>query len=179
MTPMVAPTLADEGRMKMPWIDRFEKLGRLLLWLTISLVLVAMPVAFVKRHRGEQELRESLQKAEVQLAEALKPRKPEAPARLPLSSMGTFLSSLNQSTAAGHLWFTNVSSQAGVVCVQGVAGNPATRKFSTSLPACHEVGAYASAVHITVMFAGGDLAEACGKTACRLTFVEATTDVEK
>jgi hypothetical protein len=156
----------------MAWIDRFEKLGRLLLWLTLSMVLVALPVAFAKRHRGEQKLAEALQKAEANLAEALKPKKP---ARLALGSMGAFLSSLNQSAATGHLWFTNVSPRSGVVCVHGVAGDPATRRVSTSLPACQEVGAYASAVHMTVMFAGGDLAEACGKTACPLTFTEAPT----
>ncbi len=161
----------------MPWIDRFEKLGRLLLWLTLSTVLVALPVAFTKQHRGEQELRESLQKAEAKLADALAPKKPP---RLALVSMGSLLSSLSQSTATGHLWFTNVSPRAGVVCVQGVAGNRAIQMISTSLPACQEVGAYASAVHMTVMFAGGDLAAACGKAECDLTFREApTTEAEK
>jgi hypothetical protein len=159
--------------MNMLWIDRFEKLGRLLLWLAISFILVVLPLAVAKRHRGEQELRESLQKAEVKLADALTPKKA---ARLALVSMGSFLSSLNQSTATGHLWFTNVSPRAGVVCVQGVAGNRAIQMTSTSLPACQEVSAYASAVHMTVMFAGGDLADACGKTACSLTFGEAPTE---
>jgi hypothetical protein len=160
--------------MNMLWIDRFEKLGRLLLWLTISLVLVALPVAVAKRNLGEQELRESLQKAEANLAEALKPKKPEKPARLPLNSMGDIFRSLNQSTATGDLWFTNVSSRAGVVCVQGLTGNLATRKTVSSLPACQEVGAYASAVHMTVMFPGKNLAEACKNTSCDLVFGEPT-----
>jgi hypothetical protein len=60
----------------MVWIDRLEKLGRLFLWLAIASVLVGVPIALAQQRRGEAELREALQKAEAQLAEALKPKKP-------------------------------------------------------------------------------------------------------
>ncbi len=149
----------------MLWIDRFEKFGRLLLWLTIASVLLALSLAHAKQRRGEAELREALQKANAQLAEALKPKRP---ARLMFSSMGPVLYGLNQATATGHLSITNVSTRAGVVCVFGMAKNPETQKTTESMPACHEVGAYASAIRIAVEFASGDLANVCGKTKCEL-----------
>src|ERR1039457_2548981 len=117
----------------MLWIDRFEKLGRLLLWLAMASAMVILPVAFTRHGREQEKLREALQKAEAQLADALKPKKPT---RLLSSSMGSVLYGLNQATATGYLSFTNVSTRAGVVCVFGVAKNPETQKTSESLPAC-------------------------------------------
>jgi hypothetical protein len=41
--------------------------------------------------------------------------------RLKLASLGTFINAFNASTARGELWFTNVSSRTGVVCVRGTS----------------------------------------------------------
>jgi hypothetical protein len=159
---------------EMLWIDRFEKLGRLIMWLAITLVLVGVPVALAKQRRGEAELRdgevelrETLQRTKAQLAEALRPTKPT---RLMISSMGPIMYWLNPATATGAVTFTNVSARVGVVCITGLAKNPETQKTSESLPACHEVGAYASGIHFTVAFESGDLANVCGKTKCKFEF---------
>jgi hypothetical protein len=91
-----------------------------------------------------------------------------------------FMSALNLSNATGQLWFTNVSPRVGFVCVRGVATNPTTQKTSQSLPACQEVGAYASTVRMTVMFAGGELANVCQKSQCDLRVEDVpATDAEK
>jgi hypothetical protein len=163
----------------MLWIDRLEKLGRLVLWLVIAMVLVVIQVAYSNHRRAEAELRESLQEARAELVEMSKP-KAKKPTRLAIASMGTFMSGLNLSNSTGQLWFTNVSPRVGFVCVRGMATNPATQKTSRSLPACQEVGAYASTVHMTVMFAGGELAEVCQKSRCALRIEdEPATDAEK
>jgi len=88
--------------------------------------------------------------------------------RLKLASLGTFIHSFNASTARGELWFTNVSSRAGVVCVRGTATNDLTEKSSMSLPSCQAVDPYAS-VHMVLMFAGGDINRVCGRMTCSFT----------
>jgi hypothetical protein len=163
----------------MLWIDRFEKLGRLVLWLVIAMVLVVILVAYANQRQAEAELRESLQKARAELVEMSKPDA-KKPTRLAFASMGVFMSALNLSNATGQLWFTNVSPRVGFVCVRGVATNPTTQKTSQSLPACQEVGAYASTVRMTVMFAGGELANVCQKSQCDLRVEDVpATDAEK
>jgi hypothetical protein len=162
--------------MAMLWIDRLEKLGRLLLWLAIASAMVILPVAFTRHGREQEKLREALQNAEAQLADALKPKKPD---RLTFKSMGMFLSALNRTNSNGEVWFTNLSPQAGVVCLQGAVANPDTKAITTSLAACREVGAYASEVHMTMMFAGKNLADTCGKSACQLMVMDASRTDEK
>jgi len=88
--------------------------------------------------------------------------------------MGNWFSAINYTAAEGTLWFTNVSPRSGTVCVIGLAQDPEVSvKTSVSMPACVEVHAYASGVHMPLMFAGSDLTAACPKSNCRLTFKEA------
>ena len=144
------------------WIDRLEKLGRLLLWLSLVLVLLGVPISYARQHRTESELRESLRKAEEKLAEALKPKKPE---KLSIASMQA-IRSFDQQAARGEVFFTNVSSRSGMLCIVGEARNPNTKEQSPSLAVCHEVQPYESVVHLNLMFAGGSLAQVCGKDRC-------------
>ncbi len=138
-------------------------MARSVLWLSIASMCVLVSVAYVKHQRAELELREALRHAADQLAE-LKQKPPKPAQVLTLASMGATVSGLSKSE--GHVWFTNASPRVGVVCLVGVATNPATQATAQSLPACHEVGAYASAVHVTFMFAGRELDDVCGKVAC-------------
>jgi hypothetical protein len=156
----------------MLWIDRIEKIARTILCLAIASAVVIVPLEYIKQHSAEAELKEKAKKAELELSEAIAKRE-EKPARLPIASMGVFLTSLTMSNSQGQLWFTNVSPRAGVVCLHGVAENRTTSKTSTSMAACQEVGAYASAVHMSFMFAGGDLNEVCpNSSSCDLRVAE-------
>lgn len=47
-----------------------------------------------------------------------------------------------------------------------------------SLAACHEVGAYASAVHMAMLFSGRELEETCAKVACTLSLKGAPQQAE-
>jgi hypothetical protein len=149
----------------MPWIDRFEKLGRLVLWLSLSVLLVGFPVSYANQRRGEAELHEALKRAEAKLAEAAKPRPVE---RLRLSSMGNYMYGLNQATGVGHITFSNASPRSGVVCALGWAKNAASGKRVASLPVCQRMEAYASLADLKIVFAGGDLDAVCGKAKCEL-----------
>lgn len=160
-----------------PWLDRLEKAGRLVLWLSIASACLIVPITYMGLKKAEKreetkteaELQAAIKKAEARAEELEKLHKPR---RLTLASMGGYLSGLSYSTAQGNLWFTNVSPRTGVLCIYGEAKDPDTQKTSESIPACHEVGAYAQ-VHLTLMFAGGDLSAACPKSNCRVTFKEA------
>lgn len=146
----------------MSLIDRLEKLGRLLLWLSLVLVLVGVPLSYASQGRAEEPLRQALAKAEAQLAEATKPKRPM---KLSIASMQA-LRSFDQQAARGDLFFTNVSSRSGILCIAGMAVNPNTKDESSSLPVCQEIQPYASLVHISLMFAGGSLAKVCGRDRC-------------
>jgi|HubBroStandDraft_4_1064222.scaffolds.fasta_scaffold741212_2 hypothetical protein len=157
------------------WLDRFEKSGRLVLWLSIASACVIVPIAYVSQKRAETkaeaELQAAVKKAEAKVEELEKGNKP---GRVAFASIGAYMSSISYDKAQGNLWFTNVSPRGGTLCVVGVAQDPELSvKTSQSLPACQEVGAYASAVHVPLMFAGGDLGTACPKSNCRLTFKDA------
>jgi hypothetical protein len=157
------------------WVDGIEKGARVLLWLSIASVCVLVPIGYIGQKRTETEaeiaMREALKNAEAKV-EGIE--KANAPHRLSLASMGTWFSAINYTTAEGSLWFTNVSPRAGTLCVVGMAQDPElSMKTATSLPACLEVRAYASGVHVSFMFAGSDLTTACPKSNCRLTFKEA------
>ena len=61
-----------------------------------------------------------------------------------------------------------------MICVVGVAENPATQRTSTSLAACHDVPAYGSAIRVALLFAGADLAQVCPtQGTCRLKIKDA------
>lgn len=152
----------------------------MVLWLALASAAVIAPISYIRQRKAEAEQREAARvqaqaeaakKAAEDLAEK-EERKTEK--SLSLAAMGRYMTSLDTSTATGNLWFTNASPRAGVICVVGVAGNPGTQKTSLSLPACHDVPAYGSAIHVPLMFAGADLKDACPpQGACRLQMKDA------
>jgi hypothetical protein len=156
----------------MPWIDRIEKIGRVVLWLSLASACVIAPVEYMRQHRTEAESREAARKAD----EAEKAEKAvHEPHRLAFASMGMFMSVLvpNSSGDQGKLWLTNVSSRTGILCVRGQATNRATQRTAVSLPRCENIGAYASAT-VSLMFAGGELSDVCPKQGdCGLTIHDA------
>jgi uncharacterized membrane protein len=156
------------------WIDRVEKIGRLMLWLALAAAVVILPIEYVNHKREatkeEQELKDEAKKAE-ERADALEKAKAENP-RITLASLGGFLSGINYTKAEGGLFFTNVSQRTGVLCVVGVAQDPATKETAESIAGCEAVTPYASA-HLSVDFAGGDLSNTCPKSNCLVTFKEA------
>jgi hypothetical protein len=148
----------------MEMIDRLEKVGRLILWLVISAVLVigfaVVPLQLVRLSSAEASLRDDLEKARAKFDETLAEMKRPKVERLPLKGMGAYITGLNHREAVGKVWFTNVSPRSGFVCLEGVATNDETGERSTSLPSCTQVEPYAT-VSIQTMFAGGDLQSVC------------------
>lgn len=87
--------------------------------------------------------------------------------------MRTPFSDARTTCSGGNLWFTNVSPRTGSLCVVAQAKDPdLTIKTAESIPACADVGAYAS-VHLQFTFASSDLSAACPKANCKLTYAEA------
>jgi len=163
----------------MLWIERVEKIGRLVLWLSLASVCVLIPIEYVRQHKVDTLHDEAVRaaesdakKAEEKLAELVK-AEAEKTARLPIATMGEYLTALNTANATAQVWFTNVSTRTGVVCVHGLATNPTTHKSVESLPACQAVTPYASAVHVVLMFPGGDLSDVCPNSSCVLSVKEA------
>jgi hypothetical protein len=161
-------------------VDRMEKTARLVLWLSIASACVIVPIEYVRQTRAgskaEAERQAAAKKADAKEQELESASKPH---RLAFASMGMYLSSINYAGVQGNLWSTNVSSRAGTICVVGEARDPEVSiKTAVSLPACQEVGAYASEVHLSLMFAGGDLAAACPKSNCRLSVKDAFEPAE-
>ena len=157
----------------MHWSDRLEKVGRAVLWLTLALMFVMVPLAMLRYQFALAEDKAEATKVQEKLTADLAQQKADnGPKRLLLTSMGSVMRSLNFSTAEGRMYFTNVSSRSGVVCVAGVATNTASQETSESLPTCEAVAAY-SAVEIKVMFAGATLGQLCPKAAdCRMSLVD-------
>jgi hypothetical protein len=148
----------------MHWIDRLEKAARLVLWLTLASAVVLVPLAYINvRQAAEREREEATRRAEELARRATEPPKES---RLLLSSTGLSMRALDEDTATGRVYFSNVSPRSGVVCVAGTATNPATNKATASLPACKAVSAYATNVVIEMMFAGGDLQSVCKGVSC-------------
>jgi hypothetical protein len=161
----------------MLWIERLERIGRLVLWLSLASVCVIIPIEYVRQHRLEVQRDEAVRvaesatkKVEEKLAEHLKASADKS-SRLSIGIMGEYLSVLG--TANAQIWFTNVSPRVGVVCVYGVATNSTTHKTVESIAACQEIAPYASAVHIGIMFPGGDLSETCPGSSCVLSVKDA------
>lgn len=144
-------------------IDQLEKLGRLLMWVVISGVLVVafavVPLRMVEQDDEANALRAAVRAAEKQLQDALDAKEEARPKRIPLKGMGTYLSALDESSARGHFWFSNVSPRKGSVCVKGVATN-LSGESTDSLPTCTMVGPYSTA-NIEMMFAGGWISKNC------------------
>lgn len=160
----------------MLWINRLEKLGRLLLWLALAATVVLVPIGLVKERQTEADtlarVKEATREWE-QKFEALERSAADKTFRIPFNSIQNGLSLLNTENATGQLWFTNVSPRGGYVCVTGEAKNTSSLVVTESLPACAEVPPFASAVHMTVMFAGRDLTELCKTAACSFRMKEA------
>ena len=160
----------------MLWIDRFEKVGRLVLWLTLASTVVILPLEYIKQKRSESQLQEAARKEALALEKELK-AKAEKSDRLPLAGMFPLMRALNTANASGYVWFTNVSPRAGVVCVTGLATNPTTKQVASSLPACISVLPYASGVELKLMFAGGELRDTCKNVDCAFSVTD-TPDVK-
>ncbi len=160
-------------------LDRLEKGGRLVLWLSIAAACLIAPIEYGRQHRVEADKQEAQRKADDERQKAEDERKEKERTgendRLTLASMGTILRRLDYAAAEGHVYFTNVSARAGFVCIVGTARNATTKAESTSLPACQHVTPYASSVAMSVNFAGGELRDKCpsGPSSCDFTFTEA------
>jgi hypothetical protein len=154
------------------WIDRGEKIARLLLWLALAAAMLIAPIEYIKQRRFEAEVRESVRREDLERARrekaAAEAAKAQTEKSIRMSPSGAQLMLLDGST--GRLWFSNVSSRAGVVCVVGIATNPTTKASTESLPACKAITAYATNVEIAVMFAGGELRSVCQGVNCSLRF---------
>lgn len=151
-------------------IDRLEKLGRLVLWLTLASAVVLVPIIYI-RQRTEEAARAELA-AQNEQRRALEAKEAEKSVRLSLASMGDVIHRLSTATATGHIAFSNVSPRSGVVCIAGVATNPDTNAKTESLASCKRVGAYDTNVDMQVSFAGGDLSAVCKGVTCAFTFRE-------
>ena len=172
--PASAPLVhADRATLN---IERLEKVARSLLWLTLAATTVAVPLALAKERRAEadthQRIADATRAAEQKLA-SFERASADKNARLTLASIGNRLTTLSTENASAQLWFTNVSARAGYVCVIGEVTNGATHALATSLPACAQVSAYSSAVHLTVMFPASDLNAACKGGPCSLQMKDA------
>lgn len=156
-------------------VERAEKFGRMLLWLALAATIVMVPLGLARERKTEADtlarIKDATRASEEKFA-ALQQATSDKALRIPLDSIGNGLTSLNTTNATGQLWFTNVSPRAGHVCVVGEATNLSTHGVTRSLPACAEVPAYASAVHMTVSFANDDLTNNC-KPGCALRFTDA------
>lgn len=158
----------------MLWIDRIEKVGRLLLWLTLASAVVLVPITYIKQAQVAEAARKEEQAFARKASEAAaKAAEDKKPVRLTLASMGAIIRSLDTSRAKGAVWFSNVSARAGFVCVMGVMTNQTTKASTESLPACKSVDAYASTVDIPLMFANGDVDATCRGGTCELSLKEA------
>jgi hypothetical protein len=148
------------------WIDRIEKVGRIVLWLSLASACILAPIEYVRLHMAEAESRDALKRAEDAMkADAEKAEKAaHEPHRIAIASMGMYLSAVNPNAPGeqGKLWLTNVSPRSGVLCVSGVATNRTSKLSATSLPTCAKIEPYSSS-HVEIMFASGDLLAACPK----------------
>ncbi len=161
-------------------IDRAEKLGRVVLWFSLAVLMCVGSAGLILQRAAEARAFEFAQASAVEAkreaAEAAAAREVEraeasSVRRLSLGSMGATMFALSVSTAEGRLWFSNVSDRSGIVCVSGVAHHTDTGNKTHSLPTCTEVGAYTSNVKLTVHFAGGELGDVCkGGSGCKIRF---------
>jgi hypothetical protein len=173
--PPASAPLAQPDRATLN-IERLEKVARSLLWLALTATTVAVPIELAKQRRAEADAQRRITdatRASEQKLALVEKSSADKNARLTLASIGNSLTTLNTENASGQLWFTNVSARVGYVCVVGEVTNATTHALTTSLPACAQVSAYSSAVHLTVMFAASDLSAACKGGPCSLQMKDA------
>jgi hypothetical protein len=164
----------------MTLVDRLEKIGRLVLWLTLAATCVIIPLEYGKRQAAAQREVSAAEKAQQalkaqleELQEAAAADSDEGPERITLESVGPAMRRLDEDRAQALIWFTNVSARAGIICIVGKAANPSAARSAVSLPACRALAPYESNVNMTVQFAGSDLASACKGGDCQVGFVDA------
>jgi hypothetical protein len=155
----------------MIWIDRLEKAGRLVLWLSLASAVVLVPVVYIRQRSVESQAAEAARKEALALAERAK-EESEKSDRLSLKSMAPVFTLLNESTATGRAWFSNVSPRSGIVCLVGIATSASRNMTIESLASCKQISAYATNIEMQVMFAGGDLAALCKGVSCTFTLRE-------
>jgi hypothetical protein len=157
----------------MPTIDQLEKGGRLVLWIALAAAAALVPIGAYGVAKANARTAEEVR------ADALKERAAKEaankPGRLPLVSMGPVLSTMDGAT--GHAWFTNTWDRSGVLCAYGVVTSEDGTKKTESIPACHEVAAYASNVKMSFLFAG-DAVAACSGNRCRLSIKDVPIPAE-
>lgn len=152
-------------------MDKLEKAGRLLLWVTLSVAVILGIVGTAAWSKEAKAVQLELENAKENLRKAVEPK---PPARYPLKGIGPAHTWFNVEDGKGALIFTNVSPTGGHLCIEGVAKHPNGQTVS-SLPNCALVSAYSSA-KVDVAFLYRDLTALCGKaneSNCNLSFVEA------
>lgn len=167
-------------------IDRIEKAGRIALWFALASACVILPVEYIRQRRLDSELKDAAKRAEEKAAafeksmDALKEKLEKKPQRMAASGMGAFMSSLSVGNAEARVWLGNVSPRSGVVCILGVAKNPATQRTTSSLPSCLDVAPYTTGIKMSLAFAGRELADVCPGNGpaggCTLTVTDAAND---
>jgi hypothetical protein len=154
----------------MRWIDRLEKLGRLVFWLTLAGVCVVGLRSVLARANTMNELRNELSqvRASVEAAASRRPEPAPVPIpRLSLESMGVTMRTLDVGAATGRLFFSNVSSNAGVLCAVATVSS-AAGAHTESLPECLHVGAYETGKHLVFHFARQALERICKEGDCEI-----------
>lgn len=149
--------------------DHVEKIGRGVLWFSIASACLIVPIAYLRQRTSEAESKEAADKAE--RAE----KAGHEPSRLSLASMGHHMTSFVPTAVGeqGTLWFTNASPRTGFLCVEGVVTNTGTHRTTTSLATCANIAAYAT-VHLSMMFAGGEMPSICPKdSTCEMALHDA------
>lgn len=156
----------------MAQIEKVERVVRIILWLALAGLAVAIPLHLRSQAQEAKRLTDEATAAAAKAkAELAKKEKEEAekPLRLPAASMGQSLRMLDN--AVGVLWFSNASPRAGVVCVVGTASKG--DKQTQSLPACQKVGPYDTNVKVAMMFAGASIHDICPNDDCKFMIEDA------
>jgi hypothetical protein len=148
-------------------IDKLEKIGRLVLWLALSVFCVATPIAVHQQSTKQESAAAELVAEQGRQRDAKAKKEAEALALLPIKTLGSTMNILNG--AKGRIWFTNTSTRRGYVCVAGKATSNAGEAHS--LPACTKVEPYSGGM-LELLFSGDDIAASCADD-CRFTYQDA------
>ncbi len=160
-------------------LEPAERVARVVLWLSISSACVVAPVFYIRNRQSDDERRKEAAREEEQekkRAAEREERRAHESQRIPIASLGVYMSSLNPFVGGeqGKVWVANVSARSGYLCVVGTATNRGTRRTSSSLASCEKLGAYATGVRVGLTFAGGELGEVCPKAGeCELVVRDA------
>src|SRR5688500_8037618 len=100
----------------MTLVDRLEKIGRLVLWLTLAATCVIIPLEYGKRQAAAQreataaeQAQEALRAQLEELKRAAAEKREQGPERITLESIGPFMHVLDEERSRADIWFTNVS----------------------------------------------------------------------